>query len=130
MPTINLPPKKEKVKRTYNDTEERLLRKQLYNTEKWRKCRAAHLVSQPICQECLKVGRITGGSKDSPLQVHHIRSPFINGKINWDLALDDNNLETICAECHGKLHAYENKPTPEEILSALEDLFNSIDDEN
>ena len=84
------------------------------------------MVNEPLCQECLKQGRVNGGSKENPLQVHHIKSPFANGKINWDLALDDSNLETICAECHGKLHSYENKPSPEEILAVLEDLFNSI----
>jgi 5-methylcytosine-specific restriction protein A len=129
MPTINLPPKKEK-NNSHNDTENRVLRKQLYQSTKWQKCRAAHLVHQPICQECLKQGKVNGGTKDSPLQVHHIRSPFINGKINWDLALDDSNLETICAECHGKLHQHENGTSPEELLAALEDLFNSIEDED
>ncbi|MBO7323314.1 MAG: HNH endonuclease [Bacteroidales bacterium] len=102
----------------------------LYNTTKWRKCRAAHLVSQPLCQECLREGKVYAGSPQDPLQVHHIKSPFKDGKINWELALDDSNLETICSYHHGLEHAPKPSITPEQIIEALDALFAEIDDED
>jgi hypothetical protein len=70
----------------------------------------------------LKRGIVNAGSKESPLQVHHKISPFINGEINWELAYDDSNLETICGECHGRLHAGVEK-SPEEIIAELDNLL-------
>lgn len=131
MPWINKPPKKERKKQQLTETEERALRTKLYATAAWRKCRKAHLVKEPLCQECLRNGIINAGSKEAPLQVHHKRSPFQNGSINWELALDDKNLETICGECHGKIHAKERGYVdPQDIIKALEDFFAEVEDGN
>lgn len=123
MPTINKPQRKEAARNQRNEkTEERLLRRKLYNTTEWRKCRQQHLIRQPLCQECLKEGKVYGGTAQDPLQVHHIRSPFINGEINWALAFDDDNLETICSYHHGLEHGGPDK-SPEDILKELEELL-------
>ena len=129
MPTIQrLKPRERKDCQRNENTDERVLRKQLYNTTKWRKAREYHIRTQPLCQECLKEGKVYGGTLEDPIQVHHIRSPFQDGKINWDMALDDNNLETICSYHHGLIHQKEKGyRDPQEILDALEELFNDID---
>ena len=97
MPTIvKLQSRKQEGENQRNEhTPERELRKELYNTTLWRKARLFHLKSEPLCQECLREGTVYAGTGGNSLQVHHIKSPFQNGKINWDLALDQNNLETI-----------------------------------
>lgn len=78
---------------------------------------------EPLCQQCLKEGRINAGSLESPLQVHHKKSPFMNGEINWELGLDDSNLETICSYHHGLEHGGPEKK-PEEIIDELDRLLN------
>ena len=88
------------------------------------------MVLQPLCQECLKEGKVYAGSPDNPLQVHHIKSPFIDGKVDWDLALDDNNLVTICSYHHGLEHAPKPSVTQEQLIEALDALFAEIDDES
>ena len=130
MPTINKPEKKPKS--TYHsETDDRILRKKLYNSTAWRKCRQAHLVREPLCQQCLKEGKVNAGSCENPLQVHHKQSPFVNGEINHELAFSDWNLETICSYHHGLEHSGGER-SPEEILSLLEELLdgNFEDDEN
>jgi 5-methylcytosine-specific restriction endonuclease McrA len=57
-------------------------------SSQWRKVRAAHLKTQPVCQAC-------GRSKD--LDVHHI-VPF---HIDPSKELDPDNLITLCGSpCH------------------------------
>lgn len=130
MPTILQLPKKKKRNSNQRDekAEDRVLRQQLYHTTKWRKCREAHLAKESVCQECLKEGKIYGGSKDDPIQVHHIISPFKDGKIDWDLALDDSNLETICSYHHGLEHKKKPEVTPEEIINDLDALLELTND--
>lgn len=124
MPTINRlqPRKKEEGNQRNENTPERVLRQQFYNTTKWRKARQYHITREPLCQECLKEGRVYAGTLEDPIQVHHKRSPFINGEINWELGLDDNNLETICSYHHGLEHGGPEK-TPEQIIEELDKLL-------
>lgn len=131
MPVINRPPKRQATTERNENTEERLLRKQLYNTTKWRKARLYHIKTQPLCQECLKEGKVYGGTLEDPIQVHHIVSPFKNGKINWELALDDSNLMTICSYHHGLHHAAEKGwEDPKKVLAVLEELFKEVEDDD
>lgn len=48
-----------------------------------------------LCRECDKEGKITICST-----VHHI----IEIKEDFSKALDENNLVTLCHECHNKIH--------------------------
>ena len=124
MPTINRlqPRKKEEGNQRNEHTPERVLRQQFYNTTKWRKARQYHIIREPLCQQCLKEGKVYGGTLEDPIQVHHKRSPFINGEINWELGLDDSNLETICSYHHGLEHGGHEK-TPEQIIEELDNLL-------
>lgn len=121
MPWINKPQKKNK--NYHSDTDNRLLRQKAYNTTAWRKLRAAHIVAHPLCEECLKQGKVNAGTPEDALQVHHIASPFKNGVINYNLLLDDHNLMTLCSTCHNKLHNPNQQPKPEDIIKVLDDLL-------
>lgn len=56
------------------------------------------------------------------VDVHHKRSPFKDGKVNDFLMYDENNLETLCKDCHGKEHSPREKQ-PEEIIEDLNKLL-------
>ena len=118
MPVIN----KIEKKRTYSERKEtdmRKLRQKAYQLTVWKKLRLAHLKRNPICAECLKKGELTPAE-----DVHHIRSPFNGGEINYDLLLDSNNLESVCKKCHAEIHnKQQGHISPEEVLKQLDDLF-------
>lgn len=126
MPQINKP---EKKKKTFErkETDMRKLRQQAYQNTAWRKLRDTYMHQHPICEECLKQGKITPAT-----DVHHIRSPFQHGEINYNLLLDYDNLMALCKDCHGNIHAaQQGHVSPEEVIRQLDDLFNeNIKDED
>lgn len=73
----------------------------LINTMRWRRLRHSKLSDQPLCERCLKEGRVTAAS-----EVHHKvpveSSPTMSGKTS--LMYDYANLMSICHECHVKEH--------------------------
>lgn len=81
------------------------MRRKAYNTMGWRRLRKYHLSQHPICEKCWSdKGIINPGTPEHPLHIHHIKSPFSSSGVNMDLLLDDNNLMTVCGECHGLIH--------------------------
>ena len=126
-PTINKLPKKPRS--TYHsNTEDRELRKKAYNDSRWKKVRQTHIQNHPLCEQCLKEGRVYAGTLEDPLQVHHLTSPFKGGTINYDLLLDSNNLETICSHHHALLHQEEKGyKDPKQIIAILDELL--LDDD-
>ena len=124
-PTINkLPKKPQQQQRPVSDAKS--IRAIAYNSAQWRKMRDTYMHEHPICEDCLKKGKVTPAT-----DIHHIRSPFRGGEINWTLLLDYNNLMSLCKECHGLRHAkQQGHITPEEVIAQLDALFdNSISDE-
>lgn len=119
MPTINKLPKRKKSTH-HSDTDRRKMRMEAYNTTQWRKLREFHLKHNPLCAECLKNnGKVTAADS-----VHHIISPFKGNKVNYELFYDPNNLESICAECHAKVHAEERGfVNPKDVLRQLAELL-------
>ncbi len=118
MPTINKIPKKEK-KIERKETDMRKLRQEAYQNTTWRKMRDTYMHEHPICEECLKKGKVTAAQ-----DVHHKKSPFKGGEINWNLLLDYDNLMSVCKDCHGKIHAaQQGHVSPEEIIAQLDALF-------
>lgn len=68
---------------------------EFYHSTPWLKQRRHKLMVQPLCEVCLRSGRMTTAD-----MVHHkeeLRSP--NG---WEKRLDLDNLESICYTCHNK----------------------------
>lgn len=59
----------------------------------WRKLSAYKLATDPLCQSCATVGKITPAT-----QVHHVRPRSKHP----ELALVLTNLESLCAACHGR----------------------------
>ena len=128
MPTINLPQKKQKST-AHKDTDNRLVRKKAYADTRWQKTRDMYIHQHPLCEECLKHNRIyAGGGDRGAIHVHHIKSPFFNGKVDWDKMLDDKNLETVCAKCHAEIHGKEK--TNSEIIEMLDWILGGLKDED
>ena len=65
-----------------------------------------------ISIKCKSKGKVTVGTKDNPLEVHHIK--HLN-KYPM-LALDSKNLVSLCGKCHNKEHPEKlkeyKKPKP------------------
>jgi 5-methylcytosine-specific restriction protein A len=77
--------------KVYESSEQRKADARFYASAAWLKLRAWHLCKHPLCEDCRKAGRIT-----SAAHVHHT----LERKQRPDLALDPENLESLCASCH------------------------------
>lgn len=59
----------------------------------WKRIRDSYAASHPLCEQCLKEGRLT------PVEeVHHIR-PVSKGGTH-----ERSNLMSLCQSCHNKIH--------------------------
>lgn len=68
-----------------------------YTSRTWRRKRKEILErDNNECQICKANGKVTVGTKEEPLIVHHIKEL----KDRPDLALTDGNLLTVCNDCH------------------------------
>ena len=124
MAWINKPEKKKRNSFERTETDMRQLRKKGYNNTQWKKLRETYLKNNPLCADCLAKGKITPATS-----VHHIKSPFKNGEINYGLLLDYDNLMSLCHECHGERHAEEQgHKSPEKIIEELDSLFENHKD--
>ena len=75
---------------------------------RWRKLRDWYIKAHPLCEECLRQGRVTKAT-----DVDHI----IPHKGDALLLFDVNNLQSLCHECHSRKTAGEdggfgNRSTP------------------
>lgn len=52
------------------------------------------------CQQCKRDGLVKIGSGKTKLNVHHIKEI----ETHPELALELDNLETLCVSCHNKVH--------------------------
>ena len=72
------------------------MNKAFYNSAAWRRKRAYILRrDRYLCQECLKYGK----NIDAKI-VHHIQEI----EDEPQLKLSNNNLVSVCASCHNKIH--------------------------
>lgn len=74
----------------------------LINSWRWQQLRKRKFLANPICEDCLKRGRIT-----PTIEVHHIR-PVESGRNEREmtaLAYDYSNLLSLCKACHAAKHA-------------------------
>lgn len=77
-------------------------RQELYQSKKWKELRTYMVQKYPLCQDCLKEGKITATQ-----EVHHIKSPFVKGLTDdekYRRAYDESNLVCLCRECHWRRH--------------------------
>jgi len=82
------------------DTTSKETRAAFYNSGDWRTKRQEILARDHYeCQWCKAEGRVTVADI-STLEVDHIKELAEYP----ELALDDNNLRTLCKDCHNKRH--------------------------
>ena len=94
--------------KSYNKYKRSKLSSNIYKSADWVKLRTQKLLNSPYCEKCLKEGKYVGGELQGMnrqgvtknMIVHHIKE--IDKRP--DLAYDYNNLETLCRDCHGKIH--------------------------
>lgn len=62
---------------------------------RWTRMRRIHIMGNPHCVKCGRPGD----------EVHHVVPRCVDSarRFDWD------NLETVCAECHRKIHADSRK---------------------
>ena len=73
--------------------------KRFYSSTKWRKLRKAYLAEHPLCERCLAVGRAQVAE-----HVHHKIELDESNYKNPMIALNAENLESLCFDCHQKEH--------------------------
>lgn len=126
MPIIELLPKKKRSprERGYRLPERGAQASELYNTDLWHRTRRSYLMSNPECEVCAELGRITLAT-----DVHHIDhlSDAENKLDMMDRAFDSNNLMALCHKCHMKYHGLTSvkRPVSEEERIFLE-AYNKV----
>lgn len=66
-----------------------------YHSTAWKNARRIKLMNQPMCEVCLSKHTYTIATI-----VHH--KDEIRTEVGWKNRLNQNNLESICLECHNK----------------------------
>ena len=98
MPTLNKAKKKNKTRHV---GENKAKVAKIYNSSNWKKLRNAYLMQNPLCAECLEKGIVTPA-----VEVHHV-IPILSGNDEMEmleLALNPNNLKSLCFDCHHEVH--------------------------
>lgn len=90
-------------------------KRKFYDSGEWKQLREEAKVRDNYeCQPCKRAGRVTidlgeysEGAKRKKIQlvVHHVKEIYHHP----ELALDLDNLETVCVECHNKEHGRDFK---------------------
>jgi len=100
MPTIELGRHK-KRERTINKT----MYQKVYQDKRWIRVRTLKFKNNPLCELCLLEGRVTPTE-----EVHHI-IPIDVYDLDEELAFDIDNLQSLCVQCHKKVHQTIHKHT-------------------
>lgn len=98
MPTIN----KQRIREKQVQYRHNNVSAQYYNTSAWRNLRNYYIKRHPLCEECMKNGKVKAAE-----EVHHIKE-FLRGKTNEErylLLTDETNLMSVCRKCHMKIHS-------------------------
>ena len=99
----------------------------VYNTDQWKFLRLVQLQKQPLCECCL-MGWEDGKPKvTAAAHVHHLVTPF--GEFtNMEIAFDERNLSSLCAQCHNKkIHgAHKEEQFKLDLLTWRKELLNNL----
>lgn len=68
-------------------------------TSRWAKVSHSFLISHPLCEECMRQGKLTPAT-----EVDHIKPHKGNKTLFWDY----ENWQALCHECHSKKTAKED----------------------
>ena len=101
MATINLVPNIRKLTGYNAPKQDNIIHQTIYNTDRWRKLRLNYLMYNPICERCNEV---------LATDVHHINKipKTDNLVLMQQIGFDENNLMSLCRECHKIKHARKN----------------------
>jgi 5-methylcytosine-specific restriction protein A len=80
------------VQRREYDRQHNPEKSRVYNHE-WRALRKAFIQSNPLCADCLSMGKIVGAS-----EVHHV----VAVRKAPERRLDPSNLCSLCTTCHSR----------------------------
>ena len=98
---------------------------EIYNSREWRVLRVAKLRAQPLCEKCLADGKaagVAGGWVRSAHCVHHI-VPIETATTKEEmrrLAFNPANLQSLCDECHHKIHEEMRSFDPANVKARAE----------
>ena len=97
MPTISKT-KKKRLPTGNNYVNER---RKIYQSERWKKLRAWKLYDNPLCEMCLKEGKVTPAE-----DIHHVVSFMSTNDMEQRmfLAYDYDNLMSLCKRHHQAIH--------------------------
>ena len=73
----------------------------LLNSKRWKQLRQWKLEQNPLCELCEREGKVV-----SAIDVHH-KVPVESARTPDEmerLAFDPNNLQSLCINCHAKVH--------------------------
>ena len=77
-----------------------------YKSKAWEDCRKSYLASHSLCERCLKKGHIVPAKI-----VHHKIELNTENVTDPSIALNHQNLEALCQDCHNKEHFGEKVET-------------------
>ena len=72
-----------------------------YNSKQWHNLRNYYIRRHPLCEICLSKGIVKAAE-----EVHH-KIPYLRGNTDeerWKLLTDEDNLQSLCCECHDEVH--------------------------
>lgn len=70
-----------------------------YTSREWVLCREAYITSHSLCERCLSKGLVVPAEI-----VHHKIHLSEDNYRNPSIALNFQNLESLCKDCHNKEH--------------------------
>lgn len=74
--------------------------KSFYNGPAWQACRKIYLELHPFCEDCLMRGELKPAE-----HVHHIIWLTADNYTDPEIALNFDNLRSVCIDCHNREHA-------------------------
>jgi 5-methylcytosine-specific restriction endonuclease McrA len=87
-----------------------------YHSKAWETCRQSYLVTHSLCERCLAKGRIV------PAKIVHHKIYLDDRLVNDpEIALNHENLEAVCVDCHNKEH-FGEKVEPRWSISSEGEL--------
>ena len=84
-----------------------------YRSKAWKECRRAYMATvSGLCEECAKHGIIKAADI-----VHHKITLDDEKARDPEIALNFENLEAVCIECHNALHGGQAAPKRYRIIN-------------
>lgn len=70
-----------------------------YKSKEWAACRSSYIAEHSLCERCLAKGQIVPAEI-----VHHKIYLTPENYQDPSIALNHNNLESLCRDCHNREH--------------------------